>query len=101
MGEKFCLSLLVRNVRLSVFGNRIIRKLFGPESEEEGLWRKLHKYEIRVLHSSPDIVRVIKRKTMRWSGEGEVFTRIWLEGPRGRDHCEGLGLVGRITLGWT
>jgi len=32
---------------------------------------------------------------------GEVFTGFWLEGPKGRDHWEDLGVSGRITLRWT
>jgi hypothetical protein len=30
-----------------------------------------------------------------------VFTGFWLEGPKGRDHCEDLGVGGRLTLRWT
>jgi hypothetical protein len=49
--------------RLRVFENRVL-KIFGPEREEDGLWRKLHNYE----HSLPNIVRVIKSRRMRWAG---------------------------------
>jgi hypothetical protein len=31
-------------------------------------------------------------------GEGEVFTGLWLGGPKARDHWEELGVGGRITL---
>jgi len=34
-------------------------------------------------------------------GRGEVFTGFWLGGPKARDHCEDLGVGGRITLRWT
>jgi hypothetical protein len=34
-------------------------------------------------------------------GRGEVFTGIWLGGPKARDHCEDLDVGGRITLRWT
>jgi hypothetical protein len=32
---------------------------------------------------------------------GEMFTGFWLGGPKGIDHCEELGVGGRITLRWT
>jgi len=31
---------------------------------------------------------------------GEVFTGFWLEGLKGRDHWEDLGMGGRIILRW-
>jgi hypothetical protein len=51
------------------------------------------------LYSSLNIVRVIKSR-MWWAehvalmGEGEVFKRFWLGGPKGRDHWEDLGISG-------
>jgi hypothetical protein len=46
--------------RLSVFENRVLRKIFGPKREEDGSWRKLHNDEFHSLYSSPNIVRVIR-----------------------------------------
>jgi hypothetical protein len=84
--------------------NRVLRKIFGPKREEDGSWRKLHNYELHSLYSSPNIVRVIKSRRMKWAGHvarmGEVFTGFWLGGPKVRDHWEDLGLGGRITLRW-
>jgi hypothetical protein len=51
--------------RLRVFENRVLRRVFGPKRDkvtEE--WRKLH----NDLYCSPNIVRVIKSRTMRWAG---------------------------------
>jgi hypothetical protein len=42
--------------------------IFGPKREEDRSWRKLHNDELHSLYSSPNIVRVIKLKTMRWVG---------------------------------
>jgi hypothetical protein len=52
---------------LRVFENRVLR-IFGPKREEDGLWRKLHNDEIHSLYSSPNIVRVIKSRGLRWAG---------------------------------
>jgi hypothetical protein len=68
--------------RLRVFENRVLRKIFGPKREEDGSWRKLHNDELHNLYSSPNIVRVIKSRRMRWVGHvariGEG--RGWLQG---------------------
>jgi hypothetical protein len=55
--------------RLSVFENRVLRRIFGPKRDEmTGGWRKLHNEELLGLYSSPSIVRVIKARRMRWAG---------------------------------
>jgi hypothetical protein len=90
--------------RLRVFENRVLRKISGPKREEDGSWRKLHNDELHNLYSSPNIVRVIKSRRMRWPGHvtrgggGEVFTGFWVGGPKARDYWEDLGVGGRITL---
>ena len=49
--------------RLSVFENRVLRRIFGPKRDEvTGEWRKLHNEELNNLYSSPNIVRVINQK---------------------------------------
>jgi hypothetical protein len=54
--------------RLRVFENRVLRRIFGPKREEDVSWRKLHNNELHSLYSSPNIVRVIKSRRMRWAG---------------------------------
>jgi hypothetical protein len=44
--------------RLSVFENRVLRRIYGPKRDEvTGEWRKLHNEELHNLYSSPDIIR--------------------------------------------
>jgi len=53
-----------------VFENRVLRRIFGPKRDEvTGERRKLHNEELNDLYCSPDIVRVIKWRRMRWSGQ--------------------------------
>jgi hypothetical protein len=88
-----------------VFEKRMLKRIFGTKREEDGSWRKLHNDYLHSLYSSPNIVRVIKSKRMRWAGHvarmREVFTGFWLGSPKVRDHREDLGVGGRITLRWT
>jgi hypothetical protein len=53
-----------------VFENSVFRRIFGPKREEDGSWRKLHNDELHSLYSSPNIIRVIKSRRMRWVGHG-------------------------------
>jgi hypothetical protein len=54
--------------RLRVFENRVLRRIFGPEREEDGSWRKLDNDELHRPYSSLNIVRVIKSRRVRWAG---------------------------------
>ncbi|KAJ4443579.1 hypothetical protein ANN_05253 [Periplaneta americana] len=55
--------------RLRVFENKVLRKIFGAKRDEvTGEWRKLHNTELHALYSSPDIIRNIKSRPLRWAG---------------------------------
>jgi hypothetical protein len=63
--------------KLGVFENMVLRRIFGPRRDKvTGDWIKLHNEELNDLYCSPNILRVIKSRRMRWAGHvarrGEV-----------------------------
>jgi len=69
--------LILREERkLRVFENMVLRRIFVPRRDEvTGEWRRLHNEELDYLYSSPNIVRVIKSRRMRWTGHLGVWVR--------------------------
>ena len=93
--------------KLRVFEYMVWRRTFGPRRDEvTGEWRRLHNEELNDLHPSPNIVRVIKSRRMRWAGhvarmgEERGCIRSWWGNRRERDHRGDLGIDGWIILGW-
>ena len=66
--ETWALTLR-KKLRLRVFENRVLRRMYEPKRNELiREWRKLHTEELYDFYSSPDIIRVIKWRRMRWAG---------------------------------
>ena len=52
-----------------MFENRVLRGILGAKRDGvTGEWRKLHNEELNDLYCSPNIVRVVKPRRMRWTG---------------------------------
>jgi hypothetical protein len=55
--------------RPRVFENRVLRRILGPKGDEvTGEWRRLHNNELYAVYSSPNIIRVVKSRRLRWAG---------------------------------
>jgi hypothetical protein len=72
-----------------VFENRVLRRIFGPKRDEvTGEWRILHSGELHNFYTSPDIIREIKSRRMKWvgylahMGEGRKLYRFWWNSPK-------------------
>jgi len=80
--------------RPRVFENRILRRIFRPMRNENGEWRRFHSEEIYSLYRSPNLVRVINSKRLRWAGqvarieEGRSALKILTGTPAGKRPVE-------------
>jgi hypothetical protein len=66
-GYKTLAVTLRKKHRLKVFENRVLKRIFGPKRDEvTGGWSTLHNEELCNLYSSPNIIRMINSRRMRW-----------------------------------
>jgi hypothetical protein len=97
-------SLTLREERrLRMCENRVLRRIFGPKRDEvTGKWRKFYNEDLH--DQSPNIVRVIKSRIMRWTehvariGKERCVYRCLVGNLRERDHWGDQGLGGNIML---
>jgi hypothetical protein len=94
--------------RLRVFENTVLRRIFGPKRDEvTGEWRKMHSGELHDLYPSPDIIRQIKSRAMRWAGhvarigEGRNLYRVLVGRPEEKDQLKDQGVDGSMGSKWT
>jgi hypothetical protein len=81
--------------RLRVCENRVLRRIFVPKREElAGGWRTLHNEYLHKLYSSPNVIRVMKSRRIRWAGHvariGEMKREyiFGFENVKGRDQLK-------------
>jgi hypothetical protein len=86
----------------------VLRGIFGPKGDEvPGDWRKLHSGELYDLYSSPNIIRQIKSRRMRWAGhvarmgEGRNVYKVLVGKPKAGDHLKDQVLDGRMGSKWS
>ena len=90
---------------MRVFENMMLRRIFGPGRDEvTGEWRRLRNEELNDLYCSPNIVRVIKSRRIRWAGHiarmGEAYTGYWWGNLKERGHLEDPSVDGMMILRW-
>jgi len=55
----------------------VLRRIFGTKREEmAGGWRRLHNEELHNFYASPNVVRVIKTRGIRWAGNVASMVKV-------------------------
>jgi hypothetical protein len=86
-----CISGKIHSVLEQVEG---LRRIFGPKRDEiVGDWRKQHNEKLRDLYYSPNIIRIIKSRRMKWvracsthTGNKNIVYRVFVGSQTERDH---------------
>ena len=88
-----------------LLSDRMLGRIFGTKRDEvTGGWSRLHKEELYALYSSPNIIRVIKSRRLRWAGNvarmgrGDMHTGFWYGNLREGDHLEEADVDWRVIL---
>jgi hypothetical protein len=83
----------------------VLRRIYGPKRDEgTGDWTRLYNEKLNDLYSSPNIIRLIKSRRMRWAGHVadketcQVHTGFWWRDLTERDNLEDAGLDWRVIL---
>jgi hypothetical protein len=99
-------SLTLREERrLRVFENRALRRIFGLKKDRVTAgWRQIRNVGLNDLYSSPNTIRVIKSRRMKWAwhvarvGERRGIYRVLVGKPEGKIHWEDLDVDGRLII---
>ena len=71
-------AVVIIKMMISIKFAVAVHRIFGPRRDEvTGDWRRLHNEELNDLYASPNIMRVIKSRRMRWA---EHVARMGKEG---------------------
>jgi hypothetical protein len=99
---------LPKYVKLTTFSKDLLpvfmlRFCLTPTKEElAGSWRRLHNEELRNLYASPNIVRMIRTRRMRWVGHvarfGDIIPTFLSENLKENNLAEDLSVDGKIIL---
>jgi hypothetical protein len=66
--------------RLRSFEHKVLRRIFGPNTDEvTGEWRRLHNEELHDLYSPPNVIRMIKSRRMRWAVHVALIQERYIE----------------------
>jgi hypothetical protein len=83
-----------------MFENRVLRRIFGFKRDDVTVEWRIHNVKLNDLYSSPNIIRVIKSRTMRWAGHvalmvyGRGMYKVWV------GKSEETRLLGRLRFRW-
>jgi hypothetical protein len=82
-----------------------LQALHSTQEEVTGDWRRLHDEGLHNVLTSPNIIRTIESRRMRWAGhvarmeEMKMRTKVWFKTRKGRVHSEDVGVNGNIRMG--